>query len=148
MRPPRLRHLCALALLNQNVSKICAAKNINYVVSAMWPECTIKVWLGKSSWLQARKRDPEVGQRPVGVITFPICPTAMSNPRAACGPVEGFLRPTLVFAVVKVSCILIACPCFDNLEFDVSLQVVFSATLSRVLPLQWGFEFRILSILV
>jgi len=62
--------------------------------------------------------------------------TAMSNPRAACGPVEGFVRPTLVFAVVKVSCILIVCPYFDNFEFDILLQVVYSAALSRVLPLQ------------
>jgi len=43
----------------------------------------------------------------------------MSNPRAACGPVEGFVRPGLVFAVVKISCILTTCPCFDNLEFDI-----------------------------
>jgi len=42
----------------------------------------------------------------------------MSNPRAACGPVEGFVRPSLVFAVVKVSYILRSCSCFDNLEFD------------------------------
>jgi len=28
--------------------------------------------------------------------------TAMSNPRAAYGPVEGFVRPSLVFAVVSV----------------------------------------------
>jgi len=34
---------------------------------------------------------------------------AMSNPRAACGPVEGFVQPSLVFAVVKVSYILTSC---------------------------------------
>jgi len=43
----------------------------------------------------------------------------MSNPRSACGPVEGFVRPSLLFAVVKVSCILTTIPCFDNFEFDI-----------------------------
>ena len=28
------------------------------------------------------------------------------------------MRPGLVFAVVKVSCVLTICPCFNNLEFD------------------------------
>ena len=45
--------------------------------------------------------------------------SAMSNPRPACGPAEGFVRPSLVFAVVKMSCILTTCPCFNNLEFDI-----------------------------
>jgi len=67
--------------------------------------------------------------------------TAMSNPQAACGPVEGFVRPRS--SVVKVShiyvgilttCILIIL----NLTFW--MQVVLSATLSRLLPLHLGFE--------
>jgi len=43
-----------------------------------------------------------------------------------------------VFAVVKekVSYILTTCPYFYNLQFDILLQVVLSATLSRVLQLQ------------
>ena len=43
----------------------------------------------------------------------------MSNPRVAWGPVEGFVRPSLVLAIVKVSHILTTCPCFDNLESDI-----------------------------
>jgi len=46
-----------------------------------------------------------------------LCP--LSNPRAAYGPVEDFVRPILVFTVVKVSNILTACPLFDNLQFDI-----------------------------
>ena len=38
-----------------------------------------------------------------------LCPTR--------GPVEGFVRPTFGFAVVKVVYILTTCPYFDNLEF-------------------------------
>ena len=34
-------------------------------------------------------------------------------------PVEGFGRPSRLFAVVKVSCILTTCPCLNNLEFDI-----------------------------
>jgi len=43
-----------------------------------------------------------------------------------------------VFAVVKekVSYILTTYPYFDNLQFDILLQVVLCAILSRVLPLQ------------
>ena len=46
---------------------------------------------------------------------------AMSNPRAACGPVKDFvrLRPSLGFAAVKVSDILSTCPYIYNLEFDI-----------------------------
>jgi len=29
------------------------------------------------------------------------------------------VRPSLVFAVAKVSYILTTCPCFDGLEFDI-----------------------------
>jgi len=43
----------------------------------------------------------------------------MSNPRAACGPVKGFVWPGLVYAVVKVSYVLTICPCFDNLEYHI-----------------------------
>jgi len=44
---------------------------------------------------------------------------AMTNPRAACGPVEGFERPVQVFAVVKVFFVLTTCPCFDKFELDI-----------------------------
>jgi len=43
----------------------------------------------------------------------------MSNPRAACGPVEGFARPSYVFALIKVSYMLTTCCYFDNLENDI-----------------------------
>jgi len=36
--------------------------------------------------------------------------------------------------------ILTTCPYFDNLEFHILMQVVFSDTLFRLLPLQSGFE--------
>jgi len=42
--------------------------------------------------------------------------SAMSNPRSD----EDFVRPSLVFTVVKVSCKLTTCLCFDNFEFDIS----------------------------
>jgi len=45
-----------------------------------------------------------------------------------------------VFAVVKVSYILTTYPYFDNFDIDVLMQVILSATLSRLLPLQLGFE--------
>jgi len=35
---------------------------------------------------------------------------------------------------------LTTCPYFDNFEFDILMQVVLGATLSRMLPLQLGFE--------
>jgi len=35
---------------------------------------------------------------------------------------------------------LTTCPYFDNLEFDILVQVVLSAILSRLLPLELGFE--------
>jgi len=66
------------------------------------------------------------------------CPTP--GPRAACGPVEGFVRSSLVFAVVKVSCILTTCLCFDFLNLTFLMQEILSAILSRLLLLQLGFE--------
>jgi len=47
------------------------------------------------------------------IILNQLCPTR--GPRAACGPVEGFVRPSLGFAVVKVVYILTTCPYCDNL---------------------------------
>jgi len=38
--------------------------------------------------------------------------------RSACGPIEGFVRPSLGFDVVKVS-YMTTCPYVDNLEFDI-----------------------------
>jgi len=66
----------------------------------------------------------------------------MSSPRAACGPVEGFVRPSLGFRCSKISYILTTCPYFDNVDFDIfdAGVVFFSANLSRLLPLQLGFE--------
>ena len=60
---------------------------------------------------------------------------AMSNPRAAYGPVEVLCGPVQVFAVVKVSCILTTCPCFDNFKFDIFDAGGPQASLSRLLPL-------------
>jgi len=71
------------------------------------------------------------------VPTVVVVSSATSNPRPAapCGPVEGFVWPSLVFAVVIVSCILTSCPCFNNLEFDIFGAGGPRATLSRLLPL-------------
>jgi len=44
---------------------------------------------------------------------------AMSNPRPACGPDEGFVQLSLGFRCSKASYILTTCPYFDNLEFDI-----------------------------
>jgi len=45
---------------------------------------------------------------------------AMSNPRAACGPVDGFVRPSLgLRCSIKVSYILTTCLYVDNLESDI-----------------------------
>jgi len=64
----------------------------------------------------------------------------MSNPRAARGPVEGFLRPSLGFRCSEK--ILQT----DNLSLLIILTLTFfiaggpSATLSWLLPLQLGFD--------
>jgi len=60
----------------------------------------------------------------------------MSNPR----PSRRFCATSLGFAVVKVSHTLTTCLYFDNFKFDILMQVVLSAALSRLLPLQFGFE--------
>jgi len=44
---------------------------------------------------------------------------AMSNPRAACGPVEGFVRPSLGFRCSKSILDIDNLSFFDNLEFDI-----------------------------
>jgi len=44
---------------------------------------------------------------------------AARGPHAAQLRVLCTVQPSLVFAVVKVSCILITCPYFNNLEFDI-----------------------------
>jgi len=54
------------------------------------------------------------------------------------GPVEGFVRPS--FGVRCSKRTRTTCPYFDNFEFDVLMRVVLSATLSRLLPMQLGFE--------
>ena len=44
----------------------------------------------------------------------------MSNVRAACGPVEGFVRPGLGFRCSEsILRILTTCSYLDNLEFDI-----------------------------
>ena len=75
---------------------------------------------------------------------------AISNTRAACGPVEGFVWPSLGFRCSEISCILTTHPYF---EFDIfvagSPQCYFitsavgirTLTLALAkLPLQLGFE--------
>jgi len=58
------------------------------------------------------------------------------------GPVEGFVWPSLGFRCSQISHILTTYSYFDNLEFDIfdAGDLVFSATLSRLLPLQLGIE--------
>jgi len=68
-----------------------------------------------------------------------LCPTRGS--RAAYGPGEGFARPGLGFRCSKS--ILHTdnlSPYFDNREFEIFDAGVLSATFSRLLPLQLGFE--------
>jgi len=56
-------------------------------------------------------------------------------------PSRRFGAARQVFAVVKLSDILTTCPYCDNiLNLTFLMQLVFSATLSRLLPLQLGFE--------
>ena len=67
-----------------------------------------------------------------------LCPTR--GPRAACGPVEGFVRPSLGFR-----CSEKYPTCWQRvlvliLKLYILMQVVFSATLSRLLSLQLGFK--------
>jgi len=56
-----------------------------------------------------------------------------------CGPVEGFMQPSLGFCHSK-RILHTSCPCFNNLDLTFLLQVVLSATLSCLLPLQLGFK--------
>jgi len=62
----------------------------------------------------------------------------MSNPRPVSGPIEGFV----VFAVVNVSYTVYWQPVLILilLNFTFIMQVVLSATSSRLLPLQLEFE--------
>jgi len=65
---------------------------------------------------------------------------AMSNPWPTCGLAEGFVQSSLVFAVVKYPIgLLTICP-YIVLNLIHLLQVVLSATLSRLLLLQLGFK--------
>jgi len=60
----------------------------------------------------------------------------MSNPWAACGgPCSPVESPVYAFVVVKVSC-----PYFDILNLAFLMQVVLSALVSCLLPLQLGFK--------
>jgi len=45
-----------------------------------------------------------------------IVASAMSNPRAACDPIAGFVRPSLGFHCIKI---FTTFPYFDYLEFDI-----------------------------
>jgi len=57
----------------------------------------------------------------------------MSSPRSACGPVEDFVQTSLGFRCsITTACILKTSPYFDNLKFDILMQVILSATLSRM----------------
>ena len=53
----------------------------------------------------------------------------LGQPCPTCGPVEGLVWPSLVFTIVKVSCILTTCPCLIILNLTFLMQVVLSATL-------------------
>jgi len=52
----------------------------------------------------------------VNVALDQLCPT--SGPRAAYGPFEGFVRPSLGFRCIKSILHTDTCPCFDNFELD------------------------------
>jgi len=52
------------------------------------------------------------------VLKCRLSKAAMSNPRAACGPVEGFVRPSLGFRCSKISHALTTCP-HNYLEFTI-----------------------------
>jgi len=76
----------------------------------------------------------------------PHVSSAMSNPRGACGPVEDFVRLSLglrcsksilhIFNSVYWQLVFI----FIILNLTFWMQVVLSASLSRLLPLRLGFE--------
>jgi len=53
-----------------------------------------------------------------------------------------FVRPDLGIRCNKISYILTTCPYFDHVHFDIFVAAVvfFSANLSRLLPLQLGFQ--------
>jgi len=55
-------------------------------------------------------------------MSFVDIRVALSNPRPAgpCGPVEGFVRPSVGFRCCKSKLyMLTTCPCFDNFQFDI-----------------------------
>jgi len=67
---------------------------------------------------------------------------AMSNPRPACGPVEGFVWPSLGFRCSKCILYMYWQPVLILLILNLTFlrQVIFSATLSRLLPLHLGIQ--------
>jgi len=67
---------------------------------------------------------------------------AMSNPRAACGQVEDFVRPSLGFCSSKSILRTYGQPVLILVILNSTflVQVILSATLSRLLPLRLGFE--------
>jgi len=63
------------------------------------------------------------------------------QPAARMRPSRRFGAAHQDFVVVKLSGIMTTCPYFDNiLNLTFFMQVLFSATLSRLLPLRLGFE--------
>jgi len=68
---------------------------------------------------------------------------AMSTSRPHSAQLKVLHSPVKVFDVVKASYILTASPCFNNLELTFLMQVVFSATLSHLLPLQLGSKLNL-----
>jgi len=60
--------------------------------------------------------------------TFATSSAAVSEPRAACGPVVGFVGPSRFFIIVYTQDNRNLC--FDNLQFDIFDAMVFSACLS------------------
>jgi len=64
---------------------------------------------------------------------------AMSNPLPACGPVKRFVRPSLGFRCSRSILYLQPVLVLTILNLTFLMQVVFSPTLSRLLPLPLGF---------
>jgi len=59
---------------------------------------------------------------------------------AACGSVEGFVRASLGFLCSKISDVLTTFSHCENENLEFEFFMAFSATVSRLLPLQLEFE--------
>jgi len=108
------RHLAKLRYDALRISKDCRTSNFNFFLACASRDALI------SGQLKALDQ---------------LCPTR--GPHAAHSRV--FCGPVYVFAVVKVY-ILTTCPYFDNLELGIFDAGGAQCYLSRLLPLQFGFE--------